>query len=81
MVYDPQRRRTRTAGKVAHELGAAEVLDVLAYRSVVEPGAAELAARNALDADARSRLTDACAVAVTGATTARTAWPTHACTC
>jgi GntR family transcriptional repressor for pyruvate dehydrogenase complex len=66
VVYDPQKRRTRTAGKVAHDLGAAEVLDALAYRSVVEPGAAELAARNALDAAARRRLTDALS-AVTGA--------------
>jgi DNA-binding FadR family transcriptional regulator len=59
VVYDPLKRRTRTAGKVARDLGAAEVLDALAYRSVVEPGAAELAAGNELDADARSRLTDA----------------------
>jgi DNA-binding FadR family transcriptional regulator len=66
VVYDPQKRRTRTAGKVAHELGATEVLDALAYRSVVEPGAAELAARNSLNSEARSRLTDALA-AVTGA--------------
>ena len=58
VVYDPQRRRTRDAGKVARDLGAAEVLDALAYRSVVEPGAAELAARNELSADDRRRLTD-----------------------
>lgn len=61
VVYDPQRRRTRAAGSVARDLGAAEVLDALAFRSVVEPGAAELAARNALGADDRRRLTDALA--------------------
>lgn len=59
VVYDPQRRRRRDAGKVARELGAVEVLDALAYRSVVEPGAAELAARNRLDPADRRRLTEA----------------------
>jgi len=59
VVYDPQQRRRRDAGKVARELGAVEVLDALAYRSVVEPGAAELAARNHLEPDERRRLTDA----------------------
>jgi DNA-binding FadR family transcriptional regulator len=62
VVYDPlKRRRTRTAGTVAHELGAAAVLDALAFRSIVEPGAAELAARTSLDAGACRRLTDALA--------------------
>ena len=41
VVYDPQQRQTRDAGKVARDLGATEVLDALAYRSVVEPGSAE----------------------------------------
>ena len=30
VVYDPQRRRQRDAGKVARDLGAVEVLDALA---------------------------------------------------
>lgn len=59
VVYDPQQRRTRDAGKVARDLGATEILDALAYRSVVEPGSAELAARNNLDANDRARLTEA----------------------
>ena len=59
VVYDPQQRRPQDAGKVARDLGAAEVLDALAYRSVVEPGAAELAARNRLNAEDRRRLSDA----------------------
>jgi GntR family transcriptional repressor for pyruvate dehydrogenase complex len=59
VVYDPQKRRTRTFGTVARDLGAAEVLDALAYRSIVEPGAAELAARRPLSDDDRRRLRDA----------------------
>jgi GntR family transcriptional repressor for pyruvate dehydrogenase complex len=59
VVYDPQKRRTRTLGIVAEDLGSAEVLDALAYRSIVEPGAAELAARRQLSDDDRRRLVDA----------------------
>jgi DNA-binding FadR family transcriptional regulator len=59
VVYDPQKRRMRTFGTVARDLGAAEVIDALAYRSIVEPGAAELAARRKLASDDRRRLRDA----------------------
>ena len=38
-----------TPKRIARSLGASEVLDALAYRSVVEPGAAELAASRRLD--------------------------------
>jgi GntR family transcriptional repressor for pyruvate dehydrogenase complex len=44
VVYDPARRQPGDPRRVARQLGAAEVLDALAFRSVVEPGAAELAA-------------------------------------
>jgi DNA-binding FadR family transcriptional regulator len=53
VVYDPGQRPRGDARHIARTLGAAEVLDALAYRSVVEPGAAELAAvRRPLDDDA-----------------------------
>jgi DNA-binding FadR family transcriptional regulator len=61
VIYDPARRPKADPKRVARSLGAAEVLDALAYRSVVEPGAAELAASRALDARNRDRLTAALA--------------------
>jgi DNA-binding FadR family transcriptional regulator len=59
VIYDPAHRPRADPRRVARSLGAAEVLDALAYRSVVEPGAAELAASRALDARNRDRLTAA----------------------
>ncbi len=49
VVYDPRQRKQGDAKRIAKSLGASEVLDALAYRSVVEPGAAELAASRTLD--------------------------------
>ena len=56
VVYDPTMRPASDPRRVARALGAAEVLDALAYRSIVEPGAAELAASRQLDAADVARL-------------------------
>lgn len=56
VVYDPASRRAGDPRHVARQLGADEVADALAFRSVVEPGAAELAAARELTTDDRSRL-------------------------
>jgi DNA-binding FadR family transcriptional regulator len=61
VVYDASHRPKRDARRIARSLGAAEVLDALAFRSVVEPGAAELAASSALPDTDRVRLTSALA--------------------
>ena len=63
VVYDPGRRPKGDARRIARKLGAAEVLDALAYRSVVEPGAAELAASQRLGGDDAARLRAALAAA------------------
>ena len=65
VIYDPATRSTSDPRRVARELGAAEVLDALAYRSVVEPGAAELAARRPLDRLSADRLRAAAVAATT----------------
>ncbi len=65
MVYDPGRRPTGDARRIAKQLGAVEVLDALAYRSVVEPGAAELAASRALEAGDAERGSRAALAAAT----------------
>jgi DNA-binding FadR family transcriptional regulator len=56
VVYDPATRPVSDPRRVARALGAAEVLDALAYRSIVEPGAAELAATRQLDTGDVARL-------------------------
>ena len=56
VIYDPGQRPKGNARRIARSLGAAEVLDALGYRSVVEPGAAELAASRHLEEDDRVRL-------------------------
>jgi DNA-binding FadR family transcriptional regulator len=63
VVYDPGSRPKGDARRIARRLGAAEVLDALAYRSVVEPGAAELAAARGLDENEAERLEAALAAA------------------
>lgn len=63
VVYDPGQRPKGNAKRIAKSLGAAEVLDALAFRSVVEPGAAELAASRRLDEPERDRLRAALAAA------------------
>ncbi len=56
VLFDPGAQRAGNARRVARRLGAPEVLDVLAYRAVVEPGAAELAAATELAPDDIARL-------------------------
>jgi len=56
VVYDPSDRPPADPRRLAHQLGATEVLDALALRSVVEPGAAELAASRILDNAEAARL-------------------------
>jgi DNA-binding FadR family transcriptional regulator len=63
VVYDPRRRKQGDAKRIAESLGASEVLDALAYRSVVEPGAAELAASRTLDPAEKERLRESLAAA------------------
>jgi DNA-binding FadR family transcriptional regulator len=71
VIYDPATRPTADARLVARKLGAAEVLDALAYRSVVEPGAAELAASRRHDAGDANRLRAAAQLAATAEGPAR----------
>jgi DNA-binding FadR family transcriptional regulator len=56
VVYDPSDRPPADPRRLAHQLGATEVLDALALRSVVEPGGAELAACRQLDKGEAARL-------------------------
>lgn len=56
VIYDPMMQPLPDPQRVVEELGAAEVLDALALRSVVEPGAAELAAARTLDSESADRL-------------------------
>jgi DNA-binding FadR family transcriptional regulator len=56
VTYDANQRRTGNARKVVRSMGHDEVHDALDFRAVVEPGAAELAARRDLDASARRYL-------------------------
>ncbi|MDQ1424630.1 MAG: hypothetical protein QOD72_2128 [Acidimicrobiaceae bacterium] len=56
VTYDANQRRTGNARKVVRSMGSDEVHDALDFRAVVEPGAAELAARRDLDAGARRYL-------------------------
>ena len=56
VIYDPIMQPVPDPHRVVQQLGTAEVLDALALRSVVEPGAAELAAARPLDAAAADRL-------------------------
>lgn len=63
VVYDPGRRPQGDARRIARRLGTAEVLDALAYRSVVEPGAAELAASRLLPDEDADRVRAALAAA------------------
>jgi len=56
VVYDPAARPIDDPRRVAREFGVEELLDALALRSIVEPGAAELAAARMLDQDSASRL-------------------------
>jgi DNA-binding FadR family transcriptional regulator len=65
VIYDPATRSASDPRRVARELGVAEVLDALAYRSVVEPGAAELAASRSLDRLSADRLRAAAVAATT----------------
>lgn len=56
VIYDPMMQPLPDPQRVVEELGASEVLDALALRSVVEPGAAELAAARMLDGESADRL-------------------------
>lgn len=56
VTYDPKHRPTLDPHREARKLGAVNVLDALAFRSVVEPGAAELAASRDLGEIDRDRL-------------------------
>jgi DNA-binding FadR family transcriptional regulator len=56
VVYDPKHRPAGDARREVRKLGAPAVLDALSFRSVVEPGAAELAASRELDEIDRGRL-------------------------
>jgi DNA-binding FadR family transcriptional regulator len=56
VTYDPKHRPAGDARREARKLGAPAVLDALAFRAVVEPGAAELAASRGLDQIDRDRL-------------------------
>lgn len=56
VVYDPAERRPPDPHHVVSTLGHAAVLDALALRSVVEPGAAELAAARDIGPVGRARL-------------------------
>jgi DNA-binding FadR family transcriptional regulator len=71
VVYDPATRPTSDARHVARSLGSDEVLDALAYRSVVEPGAAELAASVDLSARQLAHLKDAAELAASAEGPAR----------
>ncbi len=55
VTYDPSLDRSEDAGTLARDMGAG-LADALAFRRVVEPGAAGLAATRDLSADERSRL-------------------------
>lgn len=59
VVYDPAARQPGDPRRVARRLGREHVLDALALRAVVEPGAAELAAGRRPSGDDRRRLLDA----------------------
>lgn len=63
VMYDRGRRRPPSAKRVLRALGRAEIEDALAFRSVIEPGAAELAASRPLDQSDRRRLRAALAAA------------------
>lgn len=63
VIYDRRRRRARSPKRILRALGRAEIEDALAFRSVVEPGAAELAAGRPLGEDDRHRLRAALAAA------------------
>ena len=56
VVYDPAQRTHVDPRLIARTLGADEVRDALAFRSVVEAGAAELAASRSLEKAERIRL-------------------------
>lgn len=56
VVYDPASRPPADPRRVALRLGKDEVLDALALRSVIEPGAAALAAGRVLDRPSTARL-------------------------
>lgn len=57
VLYDARQRRGGNAKRVARSMGA-ELEDALDFRLVIEPGAAELAARRGLRADERRHLLD-----------------------
>jgi len=59
VVYDPVTRPQADPRWVAKQIGADAVLDALSLRSVVEPGAAELAASRLLTKPERQRLRQA----------------------
>jgi DNA-binding FadR family transcriptional regulator len=59
IIYDRSRRRSRSPRRIARALGRDAIEDALAFRSVVEPGAAELAAKRLLTEEDRQRLRDA----------------------
>lgn len=56
VTYDPKHRPALDPHREARKLGASAVLDALSFRSVVEPGAAELAASRDLAPIDRERL-------------------------
>ncbi len=67
VVYDPAADHGADAGAMARDMGE-QLADALAFRRVVEPGAAALAATRDLSADERAKLRaalDACTHAVT----------------
>ncbi len=70
VVYDTSLRQSATPEITARIMGPL-LHDALAFRRVVEPGAAELAARQKLDLDQRSRLETALESVSTARPTAR----------
>jgi GntR family transcriptional repressor for pyruvate dehydrogenase complex len=71
VIYDPADRQPGDPRRVARRLGATELLDALAFRSIVEPGAAELAAARPLTPAEATRLDEALAAVATAEGPAR----------
>jgi GntR family transcriptional regulator, transcriptional repressor for pyruvate dehydrogenase complex len=71
VVYDRSRRRPSSPRRLARALGREAIEDALAFRSVVEPGAAALAAARRLADVDQQRLRDALAAATNPQPSAR----------
>ncbi len=71
VIYDPALQPLPDPHRIVEQLGASEVRDALAFRSVVEPGAAELAASRTLEPPDSERLRTALAALDNATGTAR----------